>query len=272
MGVFCKSLRFLSLRNEKPLNSMEFTQLLSYMPNVKHIQLWQHQYTLYYLDLLMTYPHLLPNIQEIEKHHKIYDSEEDQLYDDCLFTFKSTIRKMSLVSLDKIIHTTDGRSGYILSFLQESKALRDLEIINARPRGGAFQLKIFTVIRSCPALKRFSVSNAFVEDDQCEGSFDYSQLEYLRIHAPKVTRRQIDYVVSNISNLKMFELDCGGSCDVSQTPMEWVEEIGPECMKNFCIYLAKIDCVSLSVGGMEAQMKCLREKKELVLEKNPEKL
>lgn len=260
MGIFCKVLRILSdFDNEIALDGLEFAQLLSYLPNVKRIELDEYRHTRHYLRLFMEQAHLLPNIREITSPFGIYKPREAQLYNECLLAFKDTIQHIRLQSLDTTIYRADGRSGNIVSFLPDFKTLQDLQIFNANynPISGIPRIGVFTALRSCSSLKRFSIRSTFpeeTEEDDYEKPFDHSKLDCLEIDVPELTKKQINYIVTSINKLKIFKLRSGygTAYDPSQTPEKWLEKIGSKNLYDFCKYLANIDSVNLLSGEMYA--------------------
>lgn len=260
MGIFCKVLQVLSdFNNEIALDGLEFAKLLSYLPNVKRIEIDEYRHTRHYLRLFMEHAHLVPNIREIISPFGIYKLREAQLYNECLLTFKGTIQQMRLHSLGTTMYSDDGRSGNIVSFLPDFKMLQDLQIFNANynPASGIPPLGVFTALRSCSSLKRFSIRSTFpeeVEEDDYEKPFDLGELECLEIDVPELTKKQISYIVTNVTKLKTFKLRSGygTAYDSSQIPERWLQKIGPKDLCNFCNYLSNIDSVTLLSGEMYA--------------------
>lgn len=258
LGTFCKKLEISGRLYENTLlESVEFAKLLSYLPNVKQIEFDEYRDAAHYLTLFLAHRHLLRNLQEITSEFCLSKSREIQLYHECLLAFKDTIVQMRLDSLDTTIYTTaDGKSGDIISYLPEFKALRNLRIINIKRQytSGIPHLGVFTAMRSCSTLKHFAIGNTFQkaeDDDYYKDFYDHNELEYLEIDVLEITKKQIEYIVSNVPNLKTFKLRSGCD-DLSQTKVKWVEKFGSEFTYKFCNYLAIIDCVDLSSEEMFA--------------------
>ncbi|CAO3621478.1 unnamed protein product [Mucor hiemalis] len=257
LGHFCKVLSFWSdVKDKVKLKKVEFAKLLSYLPNVKRVELPENAHTAHYLSLLQKNSHLISNMQAIV--FSLFAKKVAQLNNECLFTYRTTLKQMELNSPGTIVQTADGRSGDIISYLSEFKSMQDLQVHNIVSRGilqAIPQLKTFEVMRSCPHLKRFIMSSTIREpEDDFEGYFDHSELKCLGIYIPDINKKQIDYIVSNVTKLTKFNLSSGtlDLFDEPRVPEDWMKKIGSHSLSNFFDFLAKIDCVNLSLGDMFA--------------------
>ncbi|CAO3621534.1 unnamed protein product [Mucor hiemalis] len=265
LGHSCKVLEFWSGSDDEiVLDTVEFAQLLSFLPNVKRIELTEYSHTLHYLKLLKTNAHLLLNAQAIIFDYCVKNLKISQFYIECLLSFKNSMQQMRITSLDTTIHTTDGRSGNIISFLSDFKSLLDLQIenidYNRTPSfppvaSGIPLLHMFTVMRSCSRLQRFALRNTFREpENDNEEPFDHRELKYLKLDILDISEKHINYIISNITKLKQFKLKSGypNIFDDLRTPEDWMGKIGSESLSSFFNHLANIDRVTLSLGEMFA--------------------
>jgi hypothetical protein len=147
------------------LKTEEFLLLLSYLPNLKIINLSFSAYHNYYMAILCdAVPgEYLKRIEEITNltYHKPYQ----ELHFSACYNFRQTITRLVVFPNDYIIN---GSFGNFLKYLPHFTQLTHLSIYNDREK----DLTIFNILLTCPNLKSLKYTSYFPVPDKAEYIYD----------------------------------------------------------------------------------------------------